>query len=339
MAKKEKEKLPIGKRIFKIVRRILILLIFLIFVGIIYGEHQLVKYAIGPDTKSKTRDIEPSTKAVNVSMTTDVENSTGNAWSNTNKYDEVSVKGGDDSTLSGHFYSSFSKNKKYVILCHPYKEDMSYMYSYAKHYASQGYGVLLIDLRAHGESDGKYVGMGYLDKDDLQAWVNMLYYKEPDAQIVIHGVGMGAATALMAANDGFKVSNVKCIIADSSYTDAMSIMKLEMEKRFDKIPLHPTIDVASYVAKFEAGYTLEEASPLKNMDSCRVPVLFIHGLEDSFVPAAMTEELYDKATCDKELFEVEGAEHLKAKDINPEAYFDKIYNFADKYILQVTMDK
>lgn len=339
MARKEKEKLPIGKRIFKIVRRLLILLIFLIIGGIIYGEHLLVKYALGPGQDSTFRDAEPSSKAVNVSMTTDVENSTGNAWANTSKYSEVSVKGGDDATLVGRFYEDSSKNKKYVILCPPYKQDMSSMYSYAKHYASEGYGVLLIDFRTQGESGGKFVGMGYLEKDDLQAWVNMLYYKEPDAQIVIHGVGMGAATALMAANDGFKVSNVKCIIADSSYTDAMTIMKSEMENRFKKIPLHPTIDVASYVTKFEAGFTLEEASPLKNIDSCKVPVLFIHGLEDSFIPASMTEELYDKATCDKELFEVEGAEHAKAKDIDTSVYFQKVFNFAEKYTVKLSMDK
>ena len=72
------------------------------------------------------------------------------------------------------------------------------MMSYGEKYYEMGYNVLLPNNRAHGNSEGNYIGMGWLDKDDIACWVNWINKQDPNAKIILHGVSMGAATTMMA---------------------------------------------------------------------------------------------------------------------------------------------
>lgn len=321
-----------GRKALKIVFRIIIVLIILLLIAVFAGAQYLVKYAISPSSSSGTREVDTTVESVDTSVMANKEEAEGLAWSKNTDYEEMSVTSADNYKLIGHLYNSpNNEDEKYVILVHGYKSDMTAMYSYAKHYYDEGYSVLLIDLRAHGESEGKYIGMGWLDKDDLNQWINALAYKYPDAQIVLHGVSMGAATVLMTSGDDMS-SNVKAIIEDCGYTSAYDIFSLELEKRFENIPAFPTMDIASVVCKLDAGYTFKEASALEQVKKSTTPTLFIHGTGDDFVPVDMANELYDAAGCEKELYIVEGAGHAHSKDIDPDKYFDTVFTFIDKYV-------
>ena len=75
------------------------------------------------------------------------------------------------------------------------------MAKWAHRYAQLGFTVLLPAQRAHELSEGRYVGMGLLESDDLLGWVSLITAADPDARILLHGNSMGAATVMMAAGD------------------------------------------------------------------------------------------------------------------------------------------
>lgn len=325
-----------GKRGFKIIRRVIIALIVIAIVATAITANQLVKYAIGRDSSSGNRQVEEnSDDSVDTEKDTQsihiTEYNQGIAWMNKTNYDEMSITTDDNLKINGRLYNGNSANHRYVILVHGYHCSMEDMASYAKHYYENGYSVLMMDLRAHGDSEGKYIGMGWLDKDDLIKWISTITHKDTNSKIILHGVSMGAATVMMAGGESLPY-NVKAIIEDCGYTSAYDIFESELQKRFPAIPVHPTMDLASALAKAKAGYSFKEASALKQIKKCTTPTFFIHGTADDFVPCSMVDELYNAATCQKDLYKAEGAGHARAKDVNPQEYFLKVFSFIDANI-------
>ena len=193
------------------------------------------------------------------------------------------------------------------------------------HYADFNYNALTPDLRAHGQSEGKYIGMGWLDKKDVLKWIDLIIEKDSNAKIIIHGVSMGAATAMMVSSQQLP-PNVKCIIADCGYTSVHDIFSSELKLRFG-LPSFPIINVASLVSKVRAGYGFREASALEQVKKSVRPILFIHGDADKFVPVSMVYTLYDAANCKKDLLIVPNADHADSRIVDPGAYYKKVQEF------------
>lgn len=180
-------------------------------------------------------------------------------------------------------------------------------------------------MRGCGESEGKYIGMGWLDKDDLQVWIKLIVEQNENSEIILHGSSMGSATVLMASGDNLP-SNVKAIIADSGYTSVWDIFASEAKKRFN-IPKFPVLNMFQVVAQIRAGYNIKKASALDQVKKSKTPILFIHGNADDFVPEYMCEQLYEAANCKKEKLIIEGAGHTDSKYKEPETYYNKMFEF------------
>ncbi len=188
--------------------------------------------------------------------------------------------------------------------------------------------MLIRRMRACADSDGEFVGMGWLDKDDLKCWINLIITENPNAKIILHGSSMGAATVLMASGDELP-TNVKAIIADSGYTSVWDIFASEAKARFG-LPSFPVLNMFQVVAKVRAGYNIKKASALEQVKNSKTPILFIHGDKDDFVPESMCESLYNSANCIKDKLIISGAGHTDSKYKEPETYYNKIFEFIDK---------
>ena len=110
----------------------------------------------------------------------------------------------------------------YAICCHGYAGEPAEMAKWAHRYAQLGFTVLLPAQRAHELSEGRYVGMGLLESDDLLGWVSLITAADPDARILLHGNSMGAATVMMAAGDARLPRNVVAAISDCGYSSVVS---------------------------------------------------------------------------------------------------------------------
>ena len=215
---------------------------------------------------------------------------------------------------------------RWVVLLHGYTGSKEMMYGYAYWYWMNGYSVLAPDFRCQGESEGDYIGLGATDSKDLAGWIGLILQRDPQAEIVLHGLSMGASTALLYCGQENVPDNIKAVISDCAFTDAYSMFKEKIGSWFH-LPAFPVVDSAELMIRLRAGYDLKETSPLKAVSTSSVPTLFIHGEEDRMIPVSMCRELYDAASCEKEIMIVEGAGHAQAADKDPARYFEEVEKF------------
>jgi len=218
---------------------------------------------------------------------------------------------------------------RWVVLLHGYTGSKEMMYGYAYWYWTHGYSVLAPDFRCQGESEGDYIGLGATDSKDLAGWIALILERDPQAEIVLHGLSMGASTALLYCGQENVPANIKAVISDCAYTDAYSMFQEKIGSWFH-LPAFPVVDSAELMIRLRAGYDLKETSPLNAVSSSRIPTFFIHGKEDRMIPVSMCRELYDAAACGKEIMIVEGAGHAQAADKDPARYFEEVEKFLEE---------
>lgn len=246
--------------------------------------------------------------------------------------DEVSVRSFDGLLLSGRFYRA--ENPKGVfILVHGYRScgfyDFCGIFDFLR---QEGYHILLIDQRAHGKSQGRYIGYGIPERGDCLRWTKWVSSHYPSLPVFLYGVSMGCASVLMAS--GFSLpENVRGIVADCGYTKPVEIFKSVAGTNFrlPRIVSRPLIFVTVRLCRLVAGFSPDAYSTLDAMKNNRLPVLFIHGKRDRFVPFRMTLENYRVCRAEKELFPVENASHAMSVFEAPEMYRAKLKAFTDKY--------
>lgn len=234
--------------------------------------------------------------------------------------------------LQLHSYVVTQNSNKWAIVVHGYGGSGKLMSDKSKYFYDMGYNVLIPDLRGHGKSEGDYIGMGWKDRLDIISWINFIINENPNAEIVLHGTSMGAATVLMTSGENLP-SNVKAIVADCAYTSAWDEFSYQLET-YLKVPSYYILNVTNMVTKLKAGYSLKEASALECVKKATVPILYIHGDKDKFVPYSMMDKLYDATNSPKEKLTIEGGEHANSDLVSPFLYWLTVEDFLNQYVTQ-----
>lgn len=233
----------------------------------------------------------------------------------------------DSFRLHGKLFKN--SGTKYALVCHGYTSKAKHMAGFVNKFHSLGYNVLAVDARAHGDSEGTKIGMGWVERFDVIEWINYIISLEPDAQIILHGVSMGASTVLMASGEELP-KNVKAIIADCGYTSEWDEFRQEADVLH--IPWFPVLNASSAISKIRDGYDFKQASAVEQVKKSHTPTLFIHGSEDELVPYGMLNELYSAANCEKEILTIQGAGHALSSSVAPELYWNTVEAFLEKHL-------
>lgn len=194
-----------------------------------------------------------------------------------------------------------------------------------------GYNILLPDLYYHGESGGRAIQMGWKDRLDVLRWMeiaNGIFGGR--TRMVVHGISMGAATTMMVAGER-QQPYVKCFVEDCGYTSVWDQFEKELKEQFG-LPAFPLLDAAGVLCKLRYGWSFREASALEQVRKCTLPILFIHGDADDYVPTRMVYALYEAKPGEKELWVVPGAAHAQSYRDNREEYTRRVGEFVGKYI-------
>ncbi len=219
----------------------------------------------------------------------------------------------------------------WVIVCHGYSVKPESNAAQIRHFVMQGWNVLAPSLTGHGISEDKATSMGWLDRLDMCDWIRFIVQKDPEAQIVLYGVSMGAATVMMTTGEVLP-ENVRCCIADCGYTSVYDEFKTQI-KQWLHLPAFPFLYAGDFITRLHAGYGFKEASAVDQLKRSRTPTLFIHGEEDTFVPFAMQEQCYRACACEeKEKVSFPGAGHALSGMIAPEEYTRVITEFILRYL-------
>lgn len=249
------------------------------------------------------------------------------------KPEDLSIKSADGLELRAWYLPAEEETKHFALLAHGHKcngpDEFSHMIPF--YHNELKYNVLLPDHRAHGRSEGKYMGFGALDHKDILLWVRYLIDRfGEDIEIILHGISMGAAT-VMLANSANPPEQVKLIVEDCGFTDCHEetayVLKGMIGFNFPLI-----VNLSSAICKIRAGYHFKDADCLGQMKNAARPVLFIHGDADTYVPTEMVYRLHEACPTPKDLLIVKGAIHAYSYYDAPELYQKKVKDFFAKYM-------
>ncbi len=232
----------------------------------------------------------------------------GAAWFTRQDAKRVTVKSHDGLTLSARYLPAEGSDRT-LLLAHGYRSKRAeFDFSGAlEAYHKMGYNVLLIDQRAHGASEGRYIGFGVSERHDIVTWIGFLNGRYRPRHIVLDGMSMGSATVLMALDLDLP-DEVAGAIVDCGFTTPRAIIGHVM-KTATGLPVAPFWPGIELFAKLRSGYFLSGASATESVKKARIPVLFVHGEDDKYVPCAMGRENYAACASRKRLVTVPGAGH------------------------------
>ena len=241
-------------------------------------------------------------------------------------WQDVSIDAEDGVRLVGHVLACNPESPRWVVLAHGYAGSYREMVLYARHWAQRGFNLLAPDMRGHGASAGRYVGMGWLDRRDLLGWVRWLVSERGEGvRVVLHGHSMGAASVCLAAGEPDVPAQVVAVVSDCAYSSAWAMSALLLDTGVG-LPVHPTLDLVRLNLRARrGGYDLARADVVAAVGRIRVPLVLLHGAQDSIVPAEMAQELrvsYKGPRCS--LLVAPGAGHCQALLSDPQAYWDAV---------------
>lgn len=273
-------------------------------------------------------------------------------WLSHQPFEEVFLNAYDGLRLYGRLYSpqdpqasekdcaqssssrKSSKEPATILLCiHGYHSDgINDFAIFTPFYKKKNLTFCLVDDRAHGRSDGHYIGFSFHDRYDCLTWANYLANRfGPDCRIFLHGLSMGAATVLSCSNSDHLPSQVKGIISDAAFSSGWDQVAHVMRVRLH-IPVFPMLLFYDKICRAIGGYSLKYIRPVDCVRHSRVPILFIHGDADNFVPTSMAYKLYNACSGPKQLLIVPGAAHIMSYITDPKAYQRAFTSFIKKCI-------
>ena len=230
----------------------------------------------------------------------------------------------DNLKLHGLFINN--NTNKTIVCVHGYKaKDGLYDFGMsAKFLNSLGYNLLFVDNRAHGLSQGKYIGFGVLDSIDVNSWVDYLVTNMNQETIILYGMSMGGATVMNAQNN-----KEKAIIADCGFASGYDEVAYQIKKMYH-LPSFPLVPISNILLKLLAKYSLKDKEAYKSIKNYHNNLLIIHGGKDHFVPTGDAYKIFDNATCHKKILIVPGASHAKSYLKDSKLYEQTFKEFLDE---------
>lgn len=233
----------------------------------------------------------------------------------------------DGLRLAARYFEN--KSDKTILLFHGYRSSALRDFSCAiKMYTELGFNILLCDQRSHGRSEGKLITFGIKESRDVISWVEYVNDVYEPEKIVIDGLSMGATTVILACR--FPLSeNVKAVIADCGFTSPSDIMK-EVGKRSFKINAGFILPFLDFACRIIGKFSFLGISTVNVLKKSKLPVLFIHGEADGFVPCEMSKCGFESAPEGSEILLVPGADHGLSFLIDENSVKSALKKFLDK---------
>lgn len=253
-------------------------------------------------------------------------------WFATAPHEDLVLVSADGLKLAGYYFPAPQATNKTVLIAHGYSGRAAQMSVFGEYFSrTLGYNVLLPDARGHGNSEGNYIGFGWPERKDWQQWIQLVLERHgPESRIVLFGISMGGATVMMTSGEELP-PQVLAVVEDCGYTSAWDQLGYQLERLYG-LPREPILADTSAYTKKRAGYSFQEASALEQVRKSRLPMLFIHGEADTFVPYPMVQELYTACPGPKELYVVPGAGHGQAWGVDPAAWQNVVGGFLARWV-------
>lgn len=247
-------------------------------------------------------------------------------------FENVTFVSSDGNKLSGWYLPS-SGHQVTIIMAHGLFRSRYEMLDRGVALWREGYGVLLYDLRRHGQSRAEFSSIGYDERHDVTAALKFMRERAPENKIVLMGVSMGAAATLLSAaeNDG-----LMAVVAESSFlsfsdTVYHHVGLARLPRLGSRLPAFPFATLLLRFTAWRLNFNPADFDLLQAVKKIKCPILFIGGGADQRMPnESVLEPLYAAANHPlKRKFVVEGAQHGHAYDRDQQSRVEYIKAFTD----------
>ncbi len=254
----------------------------------------------------------------------------GLEWIKARNCEKVEILSYDNLKLSARILTA-DNARGTIILMHGYRSplyrDFACVYEY---FHSLGFNLLIASQRAHGESEGKYICYGVKERYDCKKWIEYACSRfGGNSDIFLDGLSMGCSTVLMASNLDLP-ENVRGILADCGFTSVRDEFAYLVRNRAH-LPPEPFLWGVNIFTRLIAGFNLDECSAAGCVAESKIPVLFVHGSADDFVPIEFTRTNYEACAGEKKLVIVDGAGHGVSYLVDTPGCQHEIEAFFERY--------
>ena len=229
----------------------------------------------------------------------------------------------DGLKLAGEYYD-FGFRKAAMVLSGR-TETLTYGYFFAAPYRTLGYNVLLIDDRGHGDSEGDRNNVGLKEFRDVQRWVRFLHDELGNEKVLLHGICIGAATAMYTVTEPGAPDCVEGLVVDGMYTTFRETFRTHM--KLMKRPVFPVLDEVMLLIALHAGRHPGLHGPVYSIRRLKLPVLMLFGRQDQFSLPEKSRMLYEMCPSRKQVVWFERGAHSHLRINAPEQYDGAIGDF------------
>ena len=249
-------------------------------------------------------------------------------------FQDVTITSADSLNLAAWYVPPTRDDGASIIFIHGHVSNRSHYLSRSELFAEYGYGMLFMEMRNNGTSDGEVTTMGLLEVRDVQAAFDFLSQQSNvnSERIALYGHSMGGATAIMAFRD---IPQARVLISEAAYS---SLVDNIHERIVRDLPLPPFV-FPQLVVGFAGMLTGEDLFDVRPIDAIQElngrPVLLIHGTNDGVVPFINGERLFAVAHEPKEFWVIDGANHGTSFEVSAEEYEAHIMLFLEQYLVML----
>ncbi|MDR0249041.1 MAG: lysophospholipase [Oscillospiraceae bacterium] len=235
----------------------------------------------------------------------------------------------DGVTLTADYYVPESETNRWVLALNCYQNRVMYLEDFCKLMQERGFHVLAADMRARGRSGGEYMGMAVTDKRDILDWLRYIEKADPQAQVLLYGFSGGGTAALATAPD--LPACVRGIVTDSAFARSKDEVRRILKNA--GLPAFPFVLAGELTAYAKAGFWLSAGNAASGAGGSKLPLLLIHGAEDTYADPAALDTLYNaSASSAKTKLLIPGAGHCLAMSENPESYWQAADAFINYWL-------
>ena len=244
--------------------------------------------------------------------------------------EEFDVRAPDGAILRGWKVRAARPNGAWVLVLHGVADNRYGTEEHARMLLQSGYGVVMMDSRAHGASGGEIASYGWLERKDVSAAIDELERTEHPEHLYALGNSMGAGIALQTAGSD---ARIEAVAAEAPFANlqeaAYDYAGLQRWPLLGKTFFAPGAWVLIYRGQRLAGFPASEVSPERAVKARAFPLLLICDAADVVLPCRHSETILRVATGAKELWRVPGALHTGAMGTAPAEYRRRVISFLD----------
>lgn len=243
----------------------------------------------------------------------DIEATQAGVLKETEQYCDLRIEN-EGFTLFGQ-YIDFGFDRAVIIIpgrC----ESLMYSYYFAKPYCESGFNVLVIDIRCHGLSTGKYDYVGSGEDSDMLVWTKLLKERFGNREVWLHGICMGSNSAILAAADNETFAG---LILEGPYVSFRENFKEHLIDGHH--PVFPILGMVMSQIRKHTGVDVDESAPINFIDRVKAPTLILAGKKDLYSVPEKAEILFNKCgASEKKLVWFEEGSHSHLRITDEEAY-------------------